>query len=334
MTGPAVHPSFTGVHRNHALHRDPDGEWIDANCYTDVWVELLHGLGLDPYPVLVAALRLDFEGDQWTFFKPAVADLQMLYGIDVIELAPYGSLAEQAGRHLRRGDIMIMEADAYHLPDTPTTYHRTHSKTTVAVVAVDLPARTARYLHNADCFTVYDEDFDGLFRLGVGEPPAGHLPPYLELVKLNRVRRRPEAELRALAGGLALEAGGAPDRAEAMSRFVTAFDDEIRRIVAAGQTGFGDYAFVTLRQLGAGCALAAKFLRWLGAAAPGDPELIAEACDSISRCAKRLIMKSARATATGRRLDGTATYAEIVAAWHRMLINTERNVRESTTDAQ
>ena len=33
----------------HALHA-PERNWPETNCYVDVWVELLHDLGLDPVP--------------------------------------------------------------------------------------------------------------------------------------------------------------------------------------------------------------------------------------------------------------------------------------------
>ena len=51
--------------------RDPRREraWAETNCYVDLWVELLHALGHDPIAALPFTLAIDFEGDQWTFFK-------------------------------------------------------------------------------------------------------------------------------------------------------------------------------------------------------------------------------------------------------------------------
>mgnify|MGYP003344902537 CR=1 FL=1 len=37
-------------------------------------------------------LRQDFEGDQFTFFKPKAADLEALYGLEILELALYEDL--------------------------------------------------------------------------------------------------------------------------------------------------------------------------------------------------------------------------------------------------
>ena len=47
--------------------------------------------------MLAGTAAVDFEVDQWTFFKPAPEDLLALYGLDLHEMQPYRSLAEQAG---------------------------------------------------------------------------------------------------------------------------------------------------------------------------------------------------------------------------------------------
>ena len=60
--------------------------WQETNCYVDVWIELIHALGFDVEPSLAFTLAVDFEQDQWTFFKPPLNDLNELYGIEVEEL--------------------------------------------------------------------------------------------------------------------------------------------------------------------------------------------------------------------------------------------------------
>ena len=67
------------------LHAE-DRTWIETNCYVDVWLELLHALGLETGPALAFTLAVDFEGDQWQFFKFPAEDLQRLYGIEVAEI--------------------------------------------------------------------------------------------------------------------------------------------------------------------------------------------------------------------------------------------------------
>jgi hypothetical protein len=51
----------------HAVH-GPDRTYVETNCYTDVLVELLHARGDEPLAALGITVRMDFEGDQWTFF--------------------------------------------------------------------------------------------------------------------------------------------------------------------------------------------------------------------------------------------------------------------------
>ena len=62
----------------HALHAD-DRAWVEKNCYVDIWIETIHALGCEPLAVLPFVLALDFEGDQWTFFKPPHDELRDLY---------------------------------------------------------------------------------------------------------------------------------------------------------------------------------------------------------------------------------------------------------------
>ena len=226
----------------------------------------------------------------------------------MVELAAYRSLAEQAGIQLRRGHVVIMEADADYLPDTSTTYHLAHRKTTVAVVGVDPAGRTARYLHNVSCFEVSGDDFDGLFDAARTPRPPPTCRPTWSWPSC-RLRHRPTTEVRTLARHLA---AGVPDERRRWLTYRQVFADDIAGIVATATTAFDDYAFVTLRQLGAGCALAARFIRWLG----GEPDERAAAYGTISRCAKRLILKAARTAATGWPLDAGASFAELIsAAW-------------------
>ena len=74
------------TYRRHAIHGE-DRAWPETNCYTDLIVEMAHALGLDPVAMLPYTLAVDFEGDQWTFFKPCFAELYDLYGFDIQELA-------------------------------------------------------------------------------------------------------------------------------------------------------------------------------------------------------------------------------------------------------
>jgi uncharacterized protein DUF1839 len=58
----------------HAIH-GADRTYAETNCYMDVLVELLHASGNEPLAALNYLVRMDFEGDQFTFFKPPPGDL-------------------------------------------------------------------------------------------------------------------------------------------------------------------------------------------------------------------------------------------------------------------
>ena len=45
-------------------------------------------------------VRMDFEGDQWTFFKPPPEDLERLFAVDIHEMQPYRPLPEAIAEQL------------------------------------------------------------------------------------------------------------------------------------------------------------------------------------------------------------------------------------------
>ena len=95
-----------------------DRAWRETNCYVDVWIEVLHAKGLEPIAALPFTLGIDFEGDQWTFFKYQLADLYELYALDVQELALYRPLTAHIQEQLSLGRTLLVELDSFYLPDT------------------------------------------------------------------------------------------------------------------------------------------------------------------------------------------------------------------------
>ena len=127
-------------YRRHPLHGDTV-QWMEKNCYFDVWIELIHALGCDPIAIVPAVCALDFEGDQWTFYKPPHDELRELYGIEVTELNAWRPMLEHALEHLPAGKFISVEADAFWLPDVSGTDYRTnHVKSTIVLVDVDTDA--------------------------------------------------------------------------------------------------------------------------------------------------------------------------------------------------
>src|SRR5205807_5679797 len=105
------------AYQPHAIHTG-ERTYTETNCYTDILVELLHARGDEPLAAMGFIVRMDFEGDQWTFFKPPPEDLEALFGIDIHEMQPYRSLPEQIAEQISMGRTMIIELDSWYLPDT------------------------------------------------------------------------------------------------------------------------------------------------------------------------------------------------------------------------
>jgi hypothetical protein len=278
----------------HGLHGE-DCAWVEKNCYVDVWIELLHAAQLDPLPLMAFTLAVDFEGDQWTFFKPSHSDLLRLYGIDTQELAIWRPLVDHAVEHVAAGKLLLLEADAYYLPDTQGTDYRTqHTKTTIGIETIDLAARKLGYFHNAGYFALEGADFAALFRLDAPPDPT-YMPLFCEFVRVDRTVRRSASELLQIAKTLLGEHLAHQPAHNPFQTFRPRFERDLEWLKSEGLARYHAYAFASIRQCGASFELAAHFLRWLQA--QGEPALSEAAahCDNISSQAKSLILKAARA---------------------------------------
>ena len=290
------------THRPHALHA-PDRTWVEKNCYVDVWIELLGALGLEPRAMLGSTIALDFEGDQWTFYKPSHDELRALYGIDVRELNVWRRLDVHLAEYVGAGHLVSTEADAFYLPDVAgTDYRRQHAKTTIVVAAVDVAARRLGYFHNAGYFELAGEDFDGA--LGLGGPKTRRaLPLYAELLKLERCVRRPDAALRTQALGLLathLERLPARDPLEAFAERIGA---DLAGLADEGPEAYHAWAFATLRQLGSAAELCALHLGWLADGRAGPLADAAAAFERVSVESKSMVLKAARVVVVRKSWD-------------------------------
>lgn len=299
----------------HALHGD-DAAWLEKNCYADVWIEALHALGAEPFAMLPFTLGLDWEGDQWTFFKPPHAELAQLYGIEVHELNIWrGSLLGHAQAQVAQGRLVFAEVDAWWLPDTAgTDYRHQHTKSTIVINALDVEGRRLGYFHNAGYFALGGEDFAGLFRLGAAPDPA-HMPFYAEFARLDRLRRDAprvlaDASLALLRGHLARLPQTNP-----VERFAAQFPRDVAWLQDEGLPLYHGYAFATLRQLGANFELASRYLGWLAAQGETGLDAPRAAFDEISSGAKALVLKTARAVHARRATDFGPLLSSMAAAW-------------------
>jgi hypothetical protein len=290
------------TYRRHEIHSDETRLWAETNCYVDIWIELLHALGHDPVAALPFTVAIDFEGDQWTFFKFPLRDLYELYGLDVQELAIWRPLVPHIEEQVGRGRPVLVELDSFHLPDTiGSAYRITHQKSTVAIVDIDVTARTLGYFHGQSFYRLEGDDFCDVLRLR--EPRDGaELPPYCELVK---IRRAPGEETSLVQKSLCLLRRHLEMLPEAnpFTAFHTRIQRDLSGLLDESIEKFHQYSFATLRQVGACYELSARYLRWLGANGEAGLDDAAAAFREISEHAKTFQFQLARAIARKKPLD-------------------------------
>ncbi|MGZ4271785.1 MAG: DUF1839 family protein [Solirubrobacteraceae bacterium] len=289
----------------HALHAGGRA-YDETNCYTDVIVELLHARGDEPLAALGCAVRVDFEGDQWTFLKPPPEELEGLFGVDVHEMQPYRPLPEQIAQQLAAGRTLLVEVDSFHLPDTAaTSYGREHVKTSIAAEAIDPAAERLRYFHGPGLFELSGDDYRGVFRQG-RDYPGEVLPPYTELVRFDAGPRLAGAECKDAARALL---GGHLRRRPAtnpFARFGERLALDLPALLAGDHDDYHSYAFATVRMAGSAFEVAAAQATWLFGETPAAEPLarIIDGCKVLSfRLARR------------RPFDPEPVVAELVAAW-------------------
>lgn len=315
-------------HVPHALHAS-DRIWPETNCYVDLWIELLASKGLPPEAMLGFTLSQDFEGDQFTFFKVPLEDLEALYGIRVTELAIFDQVESHIETQLERGRICLVEMDSFYMPDTQGVgYGKEHGKTTVAINRIDRNGRALDYFHNAGFFHLEGEDFDGLFQHHLTETDPPFLP-YSEFAKFSDLAPS-EKHIRTTAETLLASRFAQRPKANPVRAFAKVFPGQVERVADRPFGFFHKYAFNTLRQLGANFELAASHLEWLGGETRfGDA---GQHALKIAEVAKSVQFQLARAV-TRRKFEPLATVLDPAAdAWDAMMDTLETHIT-STSEA-
>jgi hypothetical protein len=284
----------------HALHQG-ERVWLETNCYVDLWIELLHDYGFDPRAALGFTVLQAFEGDQFTFPKFSLDDLARLYGLQAQELAIYDTVERHVLEQTRRGHVVLVEVDGFHLPDTrATSYRQTHPKTTIGIKRIDASSRQLEYFHNAGYFTLSGDDYDGVFRLSpelAGNPDL--LFPYAEFVKRNRPAL-PEAELvHASASVLAMHLARRPT-SNPISEWRAAFPEHVHAVLNRDVAYFHLYSFNVMRQLGANFELLSKYLTWLRERGFDIPESLSKDAQHIASESMVMQFRLVRARMRGR----------------------------------
>lgn len=312
----------------HALH-GADRAWAETNCYIDVWIEVLHAQGLNPLACLSMVFANDFDGDQWTFYKPPHEDLFALYGIDVQELNVWRGLLSNASIQLGRGRLVLTETDSFYLPDTAgTDYCSNHVKTTIAIQEIDLENRRLGYFHNSSYHELQGEDFVETFRLDKPHDPA-FMPLFAEFVRLDHVQPRTDAELAAISLPLLRKYVARRPRNNPVSLFQPVFLRDVEQLKEEGMAAYHAYAFACLRQLGAGFSLGAHYLRWLQQHQPLQFDLAASEFDAISELTKTLLLKTARAVMGKKAVDLSPLLEQLATHWQQGMDALDRSLARS-----
>jgi len=278
----------------------PDRNWYEGNCYTDLWIAVLHSLGLEPRACLGPTLACGYSADQWTFFKPSLGDLYRLYGLVTEEMTVWRSVLKHCQAHVAAKQLLLVEVDAFYLPDTfQTDYRKNHSKTTIAVNGLDQTRKTLEYFHNSGYFELHGDDFDGVFR-STDSVEEGFLPPYCETVKLTHVTQRPTDKLKTLAREMAKLHSESRPQENPMLAFALSLNETLLQLVDLDESHFHAWVFASLRQLGAGFELTAIHLRWLAEVEETDLLYAAQHFEKVADTAKMLVMKTARMAMSGK----------------------------------
>ncbi|MBA3020545.1 DUF1839 family protein [Propionicimonas sp.] len=297
----------------HPLH-GPDRAWPETNCYVDLWIEVLAAYGVAPEAMLGFTLTQDFEGDQFTFFKVPLEDLESLYGITTTELSLYDTVENHVTTQLERGRLCLVEMDSFHLPDTAgITYRTEHGKTTVGINRLDSAAKTMEYFHNAGYFALSGADYEGVFQHAI--EPGLRWIPYTEFAKFPATVADAEAQRTEARRLLAHHLRRRPS-VNPLATFAAQFGTQVEQVAERGMDFFHLYAFNTVRQFGANFELLATHLNWLDA-----EEYAAEAAAAKQICdnAKTTQFMLARAVAR-RRFDALTTALDpSVAAWEAII---------------
>ena len=293
-----LNPSGYQRHRIHTQERD----WAETNCYVDIWIEQLHSMGFDPVAAMPFTLAIDFEGDQWTFFKFPLGDLYRLFRLDVQELAVWKGLTVHIEEQVGLGRPVLVELDSFYLPDTAgVAYNLAHVKSTVSVNEIDIEQRHLGYFHGQGYYHLDGDDFLNVFYLS--KEDTSRLPPYVEIVKQRNAEPLSRDQLYETSKLLLLNQLLLTPDTNPFIPFLERFKTDLEWLKNQDLEIFHQYSFATLRQFGACYELAANYLQWLADRDESGLGDIIFSIKSISEIAKSYQFQLARMMGRGSNLD-------------------------------
>jgi hypothetical protein len=160
------------------------------------------------------------------------------------------------------GRLLTAEVDSWYLPDTSgVSYGIEHVKTSIVPNLIDREGRRLGYFHGSGYYELEGADFAGLFGHGANRPEM--LAPYVELVKLDAIKRLDGSELTEAALDLVRHHLARRPVTNPVLRFRKRLEQDIEWLRAEGLATFHQYAFATLRQFGSAAELTGSLCAWL-----------------------------------------------------------------------
>jgi hypothetical protein len=291
----------------HRLHQD-GRTYRETNCYADVLIELLHARGAEPLAAFGFIARTEWEGDQFTYSKPPHGDLERLFGVDVHEMLPYRPIPEHIEQQLSLGRTVLVEIDAWYLPDTEgTSYRRGHLKTTIAPESIDRAQERLVYFHNGGVWELSGEDYRGAFRM-LDRFTDDVMDPFIEVVRFDAGTPLEGEDLRDAARTLLIGHFKRRPDANPFRGWAERLPQDLARLRDGDPSAVHEYAFVTVRMVGSAFELFADHLEWVlgddGRSAAAAFRVIPERSVALSiRLARR------------RPFDIEAALAPLIEAW-------------------
>jgi len=299
-------PLNPASYNRHAIHQG-DRNWAETNCYVDVLIELIHSLGFEPIAALPFTLTIDYEVDQWGFFKFPHKDLYKLFGMEIQEFNPWRNLPELIEQQVLAGRPVLVEMDSFFLPDTHgMAYKIAHVKSTIAVNKIDRDQQVLGYFHNQGYYELSGEDYQAIFQIN-GLVHERMLPTYIEYVKLRHLHPTPTGEQLLIASvELLKEHLQLLPTQNPFAQFKEAFTQDFVWLQSQPIETFHLYSFSNLRQYGACFELVGTYLAWLQSQGEKDLQNAIDAFNRITVNAKTYQFQLARAMARKRELDTVA----------------------------
>jgi hypothetical protein len=223
-------------------------------------------------------------------------------------MLPYLSVPEHIEEQLALGRTVLVEIDAWYLPDTAaTSYRREHLKTTVAPETIDREAQQMRYFHNGGFFELDGEDYQGAFRL-LPHFTDDVMDPFIELVRFDAGARLAGDELRSKARALLSDHYARRPSRNPFEAWGEQLQADLPRLLEGDAEDYHAYAFVTVRMVGSAFELCADHVEWvLGAEG-------AEAAQALRRIVDGSKVISFR-LARRRPFDPEPVIATLAQAW-------------------